>query len=199
MKKKFQPAEGNEEWVISHKTLQSLLWNTFYMSSTSKHEVTKTAFICISINVIPNVAPNLHEIVQLFSLLQEDEDWNIICRGYISKLLQRLNMFLLRCLRGESIPCWAAAGKDTLPRWQQPRPSSLCSTAESVSSTPAAGPSQLCPPAGLPPTRSPGRRRSRSALALSLNKKKQRGVWEVSWRRRPQAEMWRAKEHEMLT
>lgn len=71
-------------------------------------------------------------------------------------------------------PAGAAAGTDKLPGWPRPCPDWLCWTAGSASSTPAAGPSHLCPPDGLPPTRSPGRKRSRSSPAPSW--KQRRGV-----------------------
>lgn len=67
--------------------------------------------------------------------------------------------------------------RDKLPRWQQPCLGSLCWTAGSVSSTPAAGPYHLYPPAGPLPTHSLGRRKSQSFPSLSW---KNRETWEMT-------------------
>lgn len=65
-----------------------------------------------------------------------------------------------RSWRSRSEPFSGAVEKDTPPGWQTPCLDWLCSTAESVSSKPAAALCQLYPPAAPPPTHSPGRKKS---------------------------------------
>lgn len=82
-----------------------------------------------------------------------------------------------------SVPCWAAVGRGMLPEWL--RSMSGLTLFRSVSSTPAAAPFQLYPPAAPLPTHSPSRRRSPCSLSLAW---KHRGAWvTIVWSDRKRA------------